>query len=42
MAKKDIGKLTGEPVTFQIPSHAGGVQMETLIPWTLFKRGVRR
>lgn len=42
MAKKDIGKLTGEPVTFQIPSPAGGVQMETFIPWTLVKRGVRR
>lgn len=42
MAKKDIGKLTGEPVTFQIPSLAGGVQMETFIPWTLVKRGVRR
>lgn len=42
MAKKDIGKLTGEPVTFQIPTPAGGVQMETFIPWTLVKRGVRR
>ncbi len=42
MAKKDIGKLTGEPVTFQIPPPAGGVQMETFIPWTLIKRGVRR
>lgn len=42
MAKKDIGKLTGEPVTFQLPSPAGGVQMETFIPWTLVKRGVRR
>lgn len=42
MAKKDIGKLTGKPVTFQIPSPAGGVQMETFIPWTLVKRGVRR
>jgi len=42
MAKKDIGKLTGEPVTFQIPSPAGGVKMETFIPWTLVKRGVRR
>ncbi|WP_019560814.1 hypothetical protein [Caldimonas manganoxidans] len=42
MAKKDIGKVTGKPVTFQIPSPAGGVQMETFIPWTLVKRGVRR
>ena len=42
MAKRDIGKITGEPVTFQIPTPAGGVKMETYIPWTLVKRGVRR
>ncbi len=42
MAKKDKGLLTGDPVTYQIPSPAGGVQMETFIPWTLVKRGVRR
>lgn len=42
MAKRDIGKITGEPVTFQIPAPAGGVKMETFIPWTLVKRGVRR
>ncbi len=42
MAKKDKGVLTGKPVTYQIPSPAGGVQMETFIPWTLVKRGVRR
>jgi len=42
MAKKDKGVLTGKPVTYQIPCPAGGVQMETFIPWTLVKRGVRR
>lgn len=42
MAKKDIGKFTGEALTFQIPNPAGGVKMETFIPWTLVKRGVRR
>lgn len=42
MGKKDIGKVIGEPVTRQTPSPAGGVQMETYIPWTLVKRGVRR
>ena len=42
MAKMDKGVLTGNPVTYQIPSPAGGVQMETFIPWTLVKRGVRR
>ena len=42
MAKKDKGVLTGKPVTYPIPSPAGGVQMETFIPWTLVKRGIRR
>lgn len=42
MAKSDKGMLTGTPVTYQIPAPAGGVQMETFIPWTLVKRGVRR
>lgn len=42
MSKKHTGKMTGDPVTFQIPSPAGGVRMETFIPWTLVKRGVRR
>jgi len=42
MAKKHTGLLTGAPVTYQTPSPAGGVQMETFIPWTLVKRGVRR
>lgn len=42
MARNDKGMVTGEPVTYQIPAPAGGVQMETFIPWTLIKRGVRR
>ncbi|MDP3651168.1 MAG: hypothetical protein Q8R67_05725 [Rhodoferax sp.] len=42
MAKKDKGLLTGDPITYQTPSPAGGVQMETFIPWTLVKRGVKR
>lgn len=42
MAKNDKGMVTGEPVTYQIPAPAGGVQMETFIPWTLVKRGVKR
>ena len=42
MAKNDRGMVTGRPVTYQIPAPAGGVQMETFIPWTLVKRGVRR
>ena len=42
MAKNNKGVMTGEPVTYQIPAPAGGVQMETFIPWTLVKRGVRQ
>lgn len=42
MAKKHTGLLTGNPITYQTPCPAGGVQMETFIPWTLVKRGVRR
>jgi hypothetical protein len=42
MAKNDRGMVTGDPVTYQIPAPAGGVRMETFIPWTLVKRGVRR
>jgi hypothetical protein len=42
MAKNDKGMVTGDPVTYQIPAPAGGVQMETFIPWMLVKRGVRR
>lgn len=42
MAKNNRGMMTGEPVTYQIPAPAGGVQMETFIPWTLVKRGVRQ
>lgn len=42
MAKNDKGMVTGDPVTYQTPAPAGGVQLETFIPWTLVKRGVRR
>lgn len=42
MARNDRGMVTGDPVTYQIPAPAGDVQMETFIPWTLVKRGVRR
>jgi len=34
--------MTGRPLTTRIPSPAGGVQMETFIPWALVKRGARR
>ncbi len=42
MAKNNKGVITGEAVTYQIPAPAGSVQMETFIPWTLVKRGVRQ
>jgi hypothetical protein len=42
MARRDRGVLTGDPVTYQTSSPAGGVRMETFIPWTLVKRGVKR
>jgi len=42
MAKKDQGRMTGSPVTYPIPSPAGGVRMETFLPWTLVNRGVKR
>lgn len=42
MAKKDKGVLTGTPVTYPIPNPAGGVVLETFIPWTLVKRGVKK
>lgn len=42
MAKKDKGVLTGTPVTYPVPSPAGGVVLETFIPWTLVKRGVKK
>lgn len=42
MYKKHRGQITGKAVNYTIPKPAGGVQMETFIPWTLVKRGVRR
>ncbi|CAE6686989.1 LacI family transcriptional regulator [Candidatus Nitrotoga fabula] len=42
MANKNPENLTGNPVAYSMPIPAGGVQMETFIPWTLVKRGVNR
>lgn len=42
MAKKDKGQMTGKVVNYSIPRPAGGIQMETFIPWKLVKRGVKR
>ncbi|UXY16969.1 hypothetical protein N8I74_08155 [Chitiniphilus purpureus] len=42
MSKKHRGRFKGEPVTYQVPNPAGGVQLETFVPWTLVKRGLRK
>ena len=41
MPKKHTG-VAGESVTYSIPDPAGGVKLETFIPWTLVKRGVKK
>lgn len=42
MAKKDIGRVTADPVAYQISAPAGDVRIQTFISWTLVKRGVMR
>ena len=42
MSKKHYGKQTGRPVIHEIPTPAGGVRLETFVPWTLVKRGLRK
>lgn len=42
MSKKHRGRYQGEPTTYQLPSPAGGVQLETFVPWTLVKRGLKK
>ncbi|NYT81631.1 hypothetical protein H0A70_09075 [Alcaligenaceae bacterium] len=42
MSKKHSGHTKGNPVTYQTPLPAGGVQLETFIPWTLVKRGCKK
>lgn len=42
MSKKHYGKQTGRSVTHQLPTPAGGVRLETFVPWTLVKRGVKK
>ena len=41
MPKKNT-LITGRAVTQAVPSPAGGVKLETFIPWTLVKRGVKK
>lgn len=42
MSKKHRGRIDGSPVTYQLPAPAGGVQLETFVPWTLVKRGFKK
>lgn len=42
MSKKHRGHAKGDPVTYQTPLPAGGVQLETFVPWTLVKRGFKK
>ncbi|MDB0567408.1 hypothetical protein AB6Q13_10310 [Ralstonia solanacearum] len=39
MSRNHRGRILGEPVTRSLPAPAGGVQLETFVPWTLVKRG---
>lgn len=42
MSMKHRGHAKGDPVTYQTPLPAGGVQMETFLPWTLVRRGLKK
>lgn len=42
MSKKHYGKQTGRPVTHELPTPAGGVRLETFVPWKLVKRGFKK
>jgi len=39
---KNQGKQMGKPKTWRLPAPAGGVRIETFIPWTLVKRGAKK
>ncbi|MFZ5499674.1 MAG: hypothetical protein ACOY6N_11560 [Pseudomonadota bacterium] len=40
--RKHYGKQTGRPITHELPTPAGGVRLETFIPWTLVRRGLKK
>ncbi|MCK4155510.1 hypothetical protein [Ralstonia pseudosolanacearum] len=42
MSRNHRGRILGEPVTRSLRSPAGGVQLETFVPWTLVKRGSKK
>lgn len=40
--RKHYGKQTGRAVTQVLPTPAGGVRLETFVPWTLVRRGLKK
>lgn len=42
MTNKHRGQTQGGPVTYRLPIAAGGVRIETFVPWTLVKRGAKK
>lgn len=42
MSRKHRGRIQGDTVSYGLPSPAGGIQLETFVPWTLIKRGCRK
>jgi len=42
MPRKGQGRIMGRPRTNEIPQPAGGVRIETFVPWTLVKRGAKK
>lgn len=42
MSLKHRGRAKGDPVMYQTPLPAGGVQIETFLPWTLVRRGLKK
>lgn len=39
---RPVGQQTGISTTHTLPTPAGGVRLETFVPWELVRRGVRR
>ncbi|PJK12722.1 hypothetical protein CO614_04045 [Lysobacteraceae bacterium NML120232] len=42
MSTKQLGHFKGAPVTYQQPGPAGGVRLETFVPWMLIKRNPKK
>lgn len=42
MSTKHRGRFEGAPVTRRLPTPAGGVKLETFVPWRLVPRGLKR